>query len=319
MENSVGTAVLWFGIGLVVVVLLSILRGALFTVRTAEAAVVERFGKFKHVANAGLNWKTPIIEKFHRVDLMTQQLEGSIETKTRDNVFVTLPVKVQYRVIKTDEGIADSYYKLAQPTKQIEAYLYNILLGHIPDTDLDEVFITQPKIAERATAELSGEMKAYGYEIVKVLITDIIPDQGVKTAMNRINEEIRNKSANEAQGDAEKVLKVKQAEADAEVKRLQGQGVAMEREAIAEGWKQSIEKVRTGTTLDDTAATFLLLYTNWTDMLRAVGTTKNSTMVFMPSGPEGLQHFQQVMTNALLGGVKAAVTTEPGAPPTQGR
>lgn len=289
---------------------LMLLGGSFFTVRTAEAAVVERFGKFKHVANAGLNFKVPMIEKFHRVNLMTQQLEGSIETKTKDNVFVTLPVKVQYRVIKTDEGIADSYYKLAQPTRQIEAYLYNILLGHIPDTELDEVFITQPKIAERATTELSGEMKAYGYEIVKVLITDIIPDAGVKTAMNRINEEIRNKSANEAQGDAEKVLKVKQAEADAEVKRLQGQGVAMEREAIAEGWKQSIEKVKEGTSLDDSAATFLLLYTNWTDMLRAVGTTKNSTMVFMPSGPEGLQHFQQVMTNSLLSGVRTAVTTE---------
>jgi regulator of protease activity HflC (stomatin/prohibitin superfamily) len=312
----VDNAVLLIVIVAAVLFVLIILRGAFFTVRTAEAAVVERFGKFKHVANAGLNFKVPIIEKFHRVNLMTQQLEGSIETKTKDNVFVTLPVKVQYRVIKTDEGIADSYYKLAQPTRQIEAYLYNILLGHIPDTDLDEVFITQPKIAERATTELSGEMKAYGYEIVKVLITDIIPDAGVKTAMNRINEEIRNKSANEAQGDAEKVLKVKQAEADAEVKRLQGQGVAMEREAIAEGWKQSIGKVKEGTSLDDSAATFLLLYTNWTDMLRAVGTTKNSTMVFMPSGPEGLQHFQQVMTNSLLSGVRTAVTPEP--PPKLG-
>src|SRR5450631_1725297 len=122
MEASAGNVLVWFVVGIVVVLLLSILKGALFTVRTAEAAVVERFGKFKHVANAGLNWKTPIIEKFHRVNLMTQQLEGSIETKTRYNVFVTLPVKVQYRVIKTDEGIADSYYKLAQPTKQIEAY-----------------------------------------------------------------------------------------------------------------------------------------------------------------------------------------------------
>lgn len=308
MDSSVDSVALWLMVGFFLVVLLSILRGALFTVRTSEAAVVERFGKFKHVANAGLNWKTPLIEKYHRVNLMTQQLEGSIETKTKDNVFVTLPVKVQYRVIKSDEGIADSYYKLTQPTKQIEAYLYNILLGHIPDTELDAIFITQPKIAERATAELSGEMKAYGYEIVKVLITDIIPDAGVKTAMNRINEEIRNKSANEAQGDAEKVLKVKQAEADAEVKRLQGQGVAMEREAIAEGWKQSIENVKAGTNLTDAGATFLLLYTNWTDMLRAVGTTKNSTMVFMPSGPEGLQHFQQTMTNALLGGVKTAVS-----------
>jgi regulator of protease activity HflC (stomatin/prohibitin superfamily) len=289
-------------IALVVVIIffLSFVKSMFFTVRTQSAVIVEKFGKFNRVANAGLNFKLPFVETTRTISLVTYQLEGSIETKTQDNVFVQLPVKVQYRVIDTPDSIRNAYYKLATPQSQIESYLYNILLGHIPDTTLDQIFLTQPAIAQRATAELSAEMKDFGYEIVKVLITDIIPDVGVKTAMNRINAETRNAAANKAQGDAEYILKVRQAEADAEVKRLEGVGVAQEREAIAAGWTESIKKLQTDTAMSDSEAAFLLLFTNWTDMLREVGGSTNSTMVFMPSGPDGMQNFQQTMTNAML-------------------
>ncbi len=286
-----------------VIIALLVIKSLAFTVRTQTAVIVEKFGKFNRVADAGLNFKLPIIETTRTISLVTYQLEGSIETKTQDNVFVQLPVKVQYRVIDTPDSIRNAYYKLATPQSQIESYLYNILLGHIPDTTLDQIFLTQPAIAQRATAELSTEMKDFGYEIVKVLITDIIPDVGVKTAMNRINAETRNAAANKAQGDAEYILKVRQAEADAEVKRLEGVGVAQEREAIAAGWTESIKKVQQDTQMTDSEAAFLLLFTNWTDMLREVGGSTNSTMVFMPSGPEGMQTFQQTMTNALLASV----------------
>jgi regulator of protease activity HflC (stomatin/prohibitin superfamily) len=282
-----------------IIALITVL-GSFFSVRTQTAAIIERFGKFSRVAEPGLNFKTPFIETQTSVSLVTYQLEGSIETKTKDNVFVQLPVKVQYRVIDNPQAIRDAYYKLSNPTSQIEAYLYNILLGHIPETTLDEIFLTQPAIAQRATLELSAEMKDFGYEIVKVLITDIIPDQGVKVAMNRINEQTRLAVANQAQGDAEYILKVRRAQADAEVKRLEGVGVAQEREAIAEGWEKSITTVKENTNLNDESAAFILLFTNWTDMMSKVGSSPNSTMVFMPSGPEGLQNFQATMTNALL-------------------
>jgi len=291
------------GLVILVVIALGVIKSLAFTVRTQTAVIVEKFGKFNRVAGPGLNFKLPFVETTRSISLVTYQLEGSIETKTQDNVFVQLPVKVQYRVIDTPASIRDAYYKLATPQSQIESYLYNILLGHIPDTTLDEIFLTQPAIAQRATAELSGEMKDFGYEIVKVLITDIIPDEGVKTAMNRINAETRNAAANKAQGDAEYILKVRQAEADAEVKRLEGVGVAQEREAIAAGWTESIKKLQADTAMTDSEAAFLLLFTNWTDMLREVGGSTNSTMVFMPSGPEGLTNFQQTMTNAMLAGI----------------
>jgi regulator of protease activity HflC (stomatin/prohibitin superfamily) len=281
-----------------------LLAGSVFSVKTQTAYVVERFGKFNRVARAGLNFKLPFVETKHLINLATFQLDGKIETKTKDNVFVTLPVSCQWHVGESDAAVQAYYYKLTA-IKQISSYLYNILLGHVPDMDLDDLFISQQAVSAKVSAELEAQMTCFGVEIIKVMITDICPDQGVVKAMNSINEQTRLAVANKAQGDAEYVLKVRQAEADAEVKRLAGVGVAKEREAIAEGWEESIKKIKAATSLDDSAATFLLLFTNWTDMLREVGSTKNSTMIFMPPGPEGLQNFQATMTNALLAaGVK---------------
>ena len=273
---------------------------SVYTVSTYKAGVIERFGKFIGVAKPGLNFRMPFIDSVYEVNLATLQLTGNIETKTKDNVFVELPVTVQYCIGQSEEDIQNAYYKLSQPKAQIEAYLYNILLGHIPEMDLDDLFTSQSSVSLRATKELSDEMKQFGYLIVKVLITDIIPDDGVVTAMNRINEETRNAVANKAQGDAEYILKVRQAEADAEVKRLEGVGVANERKALAEGWEEAIEKIKGSTTLTDQGICNLLLYTNYTDMMAKIGSSDNSTLVFMPSGPEGLKDFQRTMTNALL-------------------
>lgn len=293
-------------LAVLVIVAISTIASAAFTVRTQHAAIVEKFGKFQRVAEAGLSFKLPFVESVRVISLETFQLDGKIETKTKDNVFVELPVSVQYRVIDRPQQIADSYYKLTNTKAQIESYLYNILLAHIPETDLDEVFLTQPQIAARATKELSDEMLPFGYEIVKVLITDIVPDAGVRSAMNRINEMNRLAVANKAQGDAEYILKVRQAEGDAEVMRQTGLGIASERNAIADGLAEAIEKIAKGTSMSETAAMGILLFTNWTAMLKEVGSTKNSTMVFMPSGPEAITNFQETLNTALLAGVKTA-------------
>jgi len=286
--------------GIVILAGLIIFFGSFFTVRSQTVVLIERFGKFSRVANAGLNFKLPIMETARTLSLATFQLDGKIETKTKDNVFVALPVSIQYRVIDHPEAIRSAFYKLVNPKQQIESYLYNILLSHIPETDLDDVFTSQPAIAKRATDELSSEMKDFGYEIVKVLITDVVVDDSVAKAMNRINAEQRNKVANQAQGEAEYVLKVKQAEADAEVRRLQGVGIAQERQAIADGWSKAITDLGQGGHMTDKEAAFLLMFTNYTDMMSRVGESKNTTMVFMPSGPQSITDFQQALTNAQL-------------------
>jgi regulator of protease activity HflC (stomatin/prohibitin superfamily) len=202
-----------------------------FQVRTAEAVVIQRMGKFLRVANAGINFKLPWLDQIAgRLDLRVQQLALDVETKTKDNVFVKIPVSVQYHVIP--DKVYEAFYKLANPKQQISSYVFNVILGHVPKMILDDAFLQQSDIAVAIKEGLDDVMKTYGYAIDQALVTDIEPDEKVKSAMNEINAAQREQVAAQARGEAEKILKVKQAEAEAESKALQGQGIANQRSGI---------------------------------------------------------------------------------------
>src|SRR5580658_5501212 len=225
---------------LAVIVLYGVLA-SFFTVRTAEVAVITRFGKFLRVAQPGLNWKSPFFDSVSgTVSLRVNQITLTMETKTKDNVFVTIPISVQNRV--RPDRVYDAYYKLSNPTSQIQSYVEQVILGHVPGMTLDEVFASQSSIALAVKKELDVDMSGFGYEIVNVLVTDIVPDEKVKSAMNDINAAQREQVAANARGEAEKILVVKKAEAEAESKALQGQGIANQRKAIIEGLQVSIEQ-----------------------------------------------------------------------------
>src|ERR1700675_495960 len=218
---------------------LYVIFGSFFTVETAEVAVITRFGKFLRIADAGLNWKSPFFDTVAgRVSLRVVQITLTMETKTKDNVFVTIPISVQNRV--RPEKVYDAYYKLSDPVAQIKSYVEQVILGHVPGTTLDEAFASQSGIAAAVKLELDADMAGFGYEIVNVLVTDVVPDSKVKAAMNDINAAQREQVAATARGEAEKILKVKQAEAAAQSKALQGQGIANQRKAIIEGLKDSV-------------------------------------------------------------------------------
>ena len=129
----------------------------------------------------------------------------------------------------------DAYYKLDDPEVQMQSYAFDVVRSHIPSMDLDEAYADADTIAMHIQETLHAQMADYGYEIVKALITNIEPDQRVKDAMNNINAAQRNQVAASAQGDAQKTLAVKKAEGEKETMRLQGEGVAAERMAIATG------------------------------------------------------------------------------------
>ena len=211
-------------LGFVALVVLILVVKTLYTVRTYTAGVVERFGKFNRIVQPGLHTLLPFAESVYFVDLQVKQAQFQVETKTRDNVFVQIPVSVQYQVL--DDKIADAFYKLSTPQKQIESFVFNSILGHVPKLTLDETFEQQSGISVAVKVELDAIMSGFGFNILTALVTDIIPDSKVKDAMNDINAAQRAQVAAQARGEAEKILKVKQAEAEAESKALQGNGIA---------------------------------------------------------------------------------------------
>ena len=306
------TALLVFLVVIGIVVLVTILK-TLFTVRTATAGVVERFGKFNRIVRPGLHVLIPYAEHVYFVDLQVKQAQFQVETKTHDNVFVQIPVSVQYQIL--DDKIFDAFYKLSAPQKQIESFVFNSILGHVPKLSLDETFEQQSGISIAVKTELDSTMSGFGFNILNALVTDIIPDTKVKDAMNDINAAQRAQVAAQARGEADKILKVKQAEAEAESKALQGKGIAAERQAIIDGLRASIENFREsvpGSTAEDVMA--LVLLTQYFDTLRDIGTKGGSSTIFLPNNPGAANDFQTQILAGLKGSMMGNIT-RPALPP----
>ncbi len=282
------------------IIALTFILGSFFTVNTAQVAVITRFGKFLRVADAGLNWKVPYIDSVTGViSLRVNQITLTMETKTKDNVFVTIPISVQNRV--KPEKVFDAYYKLSDPVAQIKSYVEQVILGHVPGMTLDEVFASQSSIAAAVKQELDADMSTFGYEIVNVLVTDIIPDAKVKSAMNDINAAQREQVAAAARGEAEKILVVKKAEAESESKALQGQGIANQRKAIIEGLQTSVEQFQKA--VDGASAMEvmqLVLVTQYFDTLKAIGENDKTNTLFLPHSPSTVRDVSDQIMNAML-------------------
>ena len=263
---------------------LLLLLGTFFMVKQQTAAIVERFGKFTSVRQSGLQLKIPVIDRVAgRLSLRIQQLDVVVETKTKDDVFVKIKVSVQFKVIK--DKVYDAFYKLDFPQDQITSYVFDVVRAEVPKMILDDVFEKKDDIAIAVKGELNEAMKNYGFDIIKTLVTDIDPDAQVKESMNRINASEREKVAAQFEGDAQRILIVERAKAEAESKRLQGQGIADQRREIARGLEDSV-KVLNNVDINSQEASALIVVTQHYDTLQSVGSASNSNLILMPNSPQ---------------------------------
>jgi len=276
MGNYILIPIIFFG----VIILIS----SFFVVKQKTAAIIERFGKFQSIRHSGLQLKIPLIDKIAgKLSLKIQQLDVIIETKTLDDVFVRLKVSVQYRVIRAK--VYDAFYQLDYPHEQITSYVFDVVRAEVPKMKLDDVFVKKDDIALAVKAELNDAMLEYGFDIIKTLVTDIDPDAQVKAAMNRINASEREKTAAQFEGDAQRILIVEKAKAEAESKRLQGQGIADQRREIARGLEESVEVLnRVG--INSQEASALIVVTQHYDTLQSLGEETNSNLILLPNSPQ---------------------------------
>ena len=263
---------------------LVVLFAAFFMVKQQTAAIIERFGKFQSIRHSGLQIKIPLIDRVAgRLSLKIQQLDVIVETKTLDDVFVRLKVSVQYKVIR--DKVYDAFYKLDYPHDQITSYVFDVVRAEVPKMKLDDVFVKKDDIALAVKAELNDAMSDYGFDIIKTLVTDIDPDAQVKAAMNRINASEREKIAAQFEGDAARILIVEKAKAEAESKRLQGQGIADQRREIARGLEESVS-VLNKVDINSQEASALIVVTQHYDTLQSIGQETNSNLILLPNSPQ---------------------------------
>ena len=287
------------GVFLIVLGLICIFS-TFFTVRQQTAAIVETFGKFSRIASAGLNIKIPFVQRVAGVlSLRVQQLDVKVETKTQDNVFVHVTVSVQFFVLQ--EKVFDAFYKLYNAEEQIRSYVFDVVRARVPELKLDDVFEKKDEIADAVKHQLKEDMESYGYGIQKALVTDIDPDAKVKASMNEINAAQRLRVAATEKGEAEKIIKVKAAEADAQSKALSGRGIADQRKAIIEGLRLSVDEFQKsvpGATALDVMT--LVMMTQYFDTLKEIGFASKSNTILVPHSPAGMGDLMQQFRNVLI-------------------
>ena len=268
--------------------------------------VIQRFGKFNRISTPGFKLKIPFIESVaSKENLRIQQLDVDVETKTLDDVFVNLKISVQYRII--NDKVYEAFYELEDPHGQIASYIFDEVRAEVPKLGLDDVFSKKDDIALAVRDNISSQMVKYGYKIVKTLITDINPDERVKDSMNKINAATRDKEAAVQEAEAEKIRIVKRAEAEADSKRLSGEGIAQQRLEIVRGFKESVEDFQKALQeVDPQEIMQFVLMTQYFDTLTAIGANENNNTVLVPHSPGGMKDFQQQIIEGTFIGKKLA-------------
>ena len=288
------------GLGLIGIIFF---LSAFFTVDQQTYKVVERFGKFHKISEAGLRIRIPIIDQVsYEKTLRTHELPIDVETPTKDNAFVRMKISVQKKVADPFKA----FYALKDPDGQIKSYVMDVARARAKTIRLDDIFAKKDEIAEAVTEHLQEQMTdEYGWAIVNALVIDIDPAADVKAAMNEINAQERLRVAATAKGEADKILIVKAAEAEAASKKLQGQGIADQRKAIIEGLKTSVEdfkKAVKGAKEQDVMT--LVVLTQYFDTLKEIGADAKSNVLFVPSDPQGMAGASNQILQALLAGQK---------------
>ncbi|HGC8555808.1 TPA: SPFH domain-containing protein [Streptococcus agalactiae] len=283
----------------ILVLVIVLLITSLYVVKQQTVAIIERFGKYQKTATSGIHIRVPLgIDKIAaRVQLRLLQSEIIVETKTKDNVFVTLNIATQYRV--NENNVTDAYYKLIKPEAQIKSYIEDALRSSVPKLTLDELFEKKDEIALEVQHQVAEEMSTYGYIIVKTLITKVEPDAEVKQSMNEINAAQRKRVAAQELANADKIKIVTAAEAEAEKNRLHGVGIAQQRKAIVDGLADSIQELKdANVTLTEEQIMSILLTNQYLDTLNTFAINGNQT-IFLPNNPEGVEDIRTQVLSAL--------------------
>ena len=286
-------------LAIIALLILGVIASTLYVVRQQTVVIIERFGKYQTTSGSGIHVRFPFsIDKIAaRIQLRLLQSEIIVETRTKDNVFVTLNVATQYRV--NEQNVTDAYYKLMRPEAQIKSYIEDALRSSVPKLTLDELFEKKDEIALEVQHQVAEEMSTYGYIIVKTLITKVEPDDEVKQSMNEINAAQRKRVAAQELANADKIKIVTATEAEAEKDRLHGVGIAQQRKAIVDGLAESIQGLKDANVgMTEEKIMSILLTNQYLDTLNTFAAKGNQTL-FLPNHPEGIEDIRTQILSSL--------------------
>lgn len=260
----------------------------LFTfIDTASTGIKTTFGKAGSMLSEnamlkpGFRIYMPFLQNIAKVTNRQYQNTYTMTIKTLDNVFCDIDVNVQLKIKQENTELA--YFSLDNPDEQIKSYIENIIRSTAPDYKLDELFVQQGDISHKINDSLVGKLEGHGYTVVDTQITAIEPDSDVVNSMNRINASQRLKEAAINEADAEYIKDIRSAEARAEAKRLQGEGISNMRKAILDGYGESVDELSSKYALPPVTVLDFLMNIQRLETLDAIGTADNKNRVIFTS------------------------------------
>jgi regulator of protease activity HflC (stomatin/prohibitin superfamily) len=271
---------------IIILVILFILIINIRIIGQNTVAVVEFLGKYNRTMVAGFNMKIPFLESIREHVSLRQQnfgLQGNYPSK--DKVITTIGTNLIYSVDKAENinGVKKYVYELENRSKSIEASVENSLRTYVAKETHEGLLENKEELALHIKGDLEVQFRDWGMQIHSFQITNVTFPETITNAMSEVVASEQLKKAAENKGEATKIQAIKEAEAEKERKRLQGEGIALERRAIAEGLKQSIEVVADATKQSPSEIVAILTLTQYLDTMKSIGSSDNSKVVFMDS------------------------------------
>lgn len=288
---------------LIIVGLIFIAVVILFSLRIVEqntVAVIEFLGKYRRTMSAGLNIVIPVLERMReRVTFRQQNFVAAGHYPSKDKVIVTVSTNLIYVVNGTEEGIKRYVYSLENRGQSIAASIENSLRTYIAKETHEGILEKKEELAEHIKVDLARQFDEWGMIIMSFQITEVTFPLLISDAMSQVVASEQLRKAAENKGEAIKIQAIKEAEAEKERKRLQGEGVALEREAIAQGLKQSLEVISHATGKNATDVMAVLTLTQYLDTIKSIGMTQNSKVIFVDSSVSKTKDLLQQLTSAM--------------------
>ncbi|HHR6469872.1 TPA: SPFH domain-containing protein [Providencia alcalifaciens] len=238
--------------------------------------IIEQFGRYVSTKEAGISLKLPapfqLVAK--TLDTNILSLKERLELKTKDNLFISYPVALQIQILDPVKAC----YELENPNQQILSFVGSFIRSEAGKHNFMDLYGLKNELEDEIITHLGAKMAEFGWQIKAVLVDEPIPSEAVRKSYDSVSESQRNLEAAKNQAEAQKVTLIAEAEAQKEAKRLYGEGIAAQRDAIATGFSESISKLAQsmGTT-NELAAAFLLQTTKF-DTIRE-SATKGSLII----------------------------------------
>jgi len=219
------------------------LSSMIYNVKEKQEVVLESFGKYtKTEKNPGLRFKAPwpfaTIAK--RVSTALYEMQENLQTKTKDDIFVTLPIKMHLQV----DDVKKFHYESNDPMTQVKSRVAATVKQLTSNMDFAELYQARQTISDKVRENVGEEIKRlYGVALIDVIVDEPHAPAEIQTSYNNVKASERNMLATKNNAEAKKIEIIAEAEAHKEAQRLDGEGIAAQRSAIFANYAQQFNNL----------------------------------------------------------------------------